>query len=290
MTGDIVEKDGYLFGGWRAPVNEWSGASSSIHNDATARMVGMRGGTIPGTVHLNLFPPLLLKLFGQQWFEKGTFSMFYTFATTDREEVRAIVSMPPPASEDVLLEARVESKDGDHLVAKGTVSIGDPSEPSYCQSLELKDAPPDELRILAGLKKGMPLLARDVLITREDAKKRLTYITDPLDWYTGDSPWGGPILNPSAAYNAMILVPELPAEQEQGSVGFFGATEVKYINGPIKVDMPYTASGEIVCVGASAKTEFYWYDSLLTEKESGKEVAKMRKLIRKMKSASPLYQ
>ncbi|MBN1382480.1 MAG: hypothetical protein JXA41_12445 [Deltaproteobacteria bacterium] len=183
----------------------------------------------------------------------------------------------------------MEAKKDGRIVAQGTVALGNPAKPSYLHSLEFKDAPPSELRILAGLKKGLKLPPRDVLITHEDAAKHVENITDPLPWYTGDSPWGGPILNPSAAYGALILVPKLPKEQEDGSVGFFGATEVKYINGPIKTDVPYRAGGEIICVGTSSKTEFYWYDSLLEEKENGKPVAKMRKLIRKMKSSSPLY-
>ncbi|MBN1380669.1 MAG: hypothetical protein JXA41_03230 [Deltaproteobacteria bacterium] len=76
MMEKLTEKDGYLYGHWRSPVNEWSDAPSSIHNDETAKKVGMRGGTIPGTVHLNLFPPLMLELFGRQWFEIGCISMF----------------------------------------------------------------------------------------------------------------------------------------------------------------------------------------------------------------------
>jgi len=289
MPDDIKTENGFLYGGWRAPVNEWSAAPGSIHNDETAQKVGMRGGTIPGTVHLNLFAPLVLKLFGPQWFEKGTISMYYTYATTDREEVRAILAVPPQGEKDVLVEARVEAKDGGQAVAKGTVSMGYPRKPSYLHALDLVDANPDNLRIMAGLRPGMALPEKEVLITREDATRRVANITDPLDWYTGDSPWGGPILSISAAYQALILVPVLPSEQEEGAVGFFGATEFKYINGPIKTDVPYIAHGYVICVGASAKTEFYWYDSYLGEKETGKPVASMRKLIRKMKAGSPLY-
>jgi len=289
MPNDITEKEGYLYGGWRAPVNEWSAAPGSIHNDATARKVGMRGGTIPGTIHLNLFPPLLLKVFGQQWFEKGTISMFYTYATTNREEVRAIISVPPQGEKDVLLEARVEAKDGGQTVAQGTVSMGYPRKPSYLHTMDMVDANPDELRILEGLRPGMALPEKEVLIIAEEAARRAVNNTDPLDWYTGKSPWGESILSPGAAYQALILVPKLSPEQEKGSVGFFGATEIKYINGPIKVNVPYITHGHVICVGASAKTEFYWYDSYLDEKQSGKPVASMRKLIRKMKAGSPLY-
>ena len=39
-------------GTWVQPINRWQEAENSIHNDAVAQSVGMRGGTIPGTVHL----------------------------------------------------------------------------------------------------------------------------------------------------------------------------------------------------------------------------------------------
>ena len=35
----------------------------SLHDDATATRLGFRGGTVAGSIHLELFPPLLLKAF-----------------------------------------------------------------------------------------------------------------------------------------------------------------------------------------------------------------------------------
>lgn len=95
MADDMVVKDGKLYGGWRQPVNIWMDVPGSIHNDAVAQGVGMRGGTIPGTVHLNLFGPLLVELWGKRWWEKGSISIYYTYATTHREDVRAIIVVPP---------------------------------------------------------------------------------------------------------------------------------------------------------------------------------------------------
>ncbi|MHA1256793.1 MAG: hypothetical protein ACTSPS_14470 [Promethearchaeota archaeon] len=42
-------------------------------------------------------------------------------------------------------------------------------------------------------------------------------------------------------------------------------------------------------MGQSSKTEYYWQDSFLEEKETGKLVADMRHLVRFMKATSPLY-
>ncbi len=288
MSKDITVKDGSLYGGWREPINVWSNAPGSIHNEEVAHKIGMRGGTIPGTIHLNLFPPVLIEAFGQRWFETGTLSMYYTYATLHREEVRVVMPVPPEGKEDVSVEVRVEMKDG-QIVAKGTVSVGHPKEPSYLCSLDLNNADPDELRILAGLEAGQELPTTDVLMKQEDIDKDLENITDPLDWYKGESPWGEAIVNPSAMYHAMMLTPRLPEGRKIEAVGFFGATEIKNIDGPIKVGVPYQASGELICVGASPKTEYFWYDSTLKEKETNKTVAEMRHMTRFMKASSPLY-
>ena len=101
-----------MYGGWRAPKNLWRRMTTSIHDDATAKKVGMRGGTIPGTIHLSLFPPLMLEMFGKGWFEKGSLSLYYTFATTDLEEVRAVVKKHSEHSKDIKMYARVEIRDG----------------------------------------------------------------------------------------------------------------------------------------------------------------------------------
>ena len=82
-------------GAWVQPVNRWQGADNSIHNDEVARSVGMRGGTIPGTVHLNHFRPLMDELFGDRWLINGTVSMYYTYATAHLEDVRAVIKAPP---------------------------------------------------------------------------------------------------------------------------------------------------------------------------------------------------
>jgi len=285
MSDDSEIKEGYLYGGWRTAVNAARGAGSgSIHDNETAQSLGMRGGAVVGIVHLNLFPPLILKILGQRWFEKGSLSIFYTYAMLDGEQVRGVIGLPPEGKKDVQVEARAESQDG-HTVGTGTIAVGEPDETSYIQALELKNAEPDELRILAGLKAGDELPSQDVLITREMVDRSLETITDTLDWYKGDSPWGGAIAPPSLMHRAMNINPPRPTE----AVGFFGATELRIINGPVKVNVPYRAGGKLACVGTSSKTEFYWIDTYLDEAESGKRVAEMRHMTRLMKASSPLY-
>jgi len=298
MADDVEIKDGKIFGGWRAPENLIRASTTSIHDDGVAKKVGMRGGTIQGTIHLSMFAPLAQKLFGDRWFEQGTVSMYYTFATTDKEEVRAIIELPPDTTEgmlpiatkDVQVKGWAEMKNGQQIMT-GTVSIGSPKEPSYLQTVELKNSKPEDLRILARLKVGDELPSEEILLTQKTANIGLKRITDQMEYYKSKdkSPWGNAIFYPTAMYEAMALGSERRPTAEFKAVPFFGATELRNINGPAFIGVPYIAKGKYVCIGASRKTEYLWFDSTLEEKETGKVVASMRHLDRFMKAGSPHY-
>jgi len=86
----------------------------------------MRGGTIPGTVHMAHFRPLIERLWGPSWYRTGSLSLYYTYASTHREDVRAVVRDPADAGGDSQLECWVEivlttfiSGDGELLGAVG---------------------------------------------------------------------------------------------------------------------------------------------------------------------------
>ena len=296
MAEDIEIKEGKMYGGWRAPENLYRGLKTSIHDESTAKSVGMRGGTIPGTIHLSLFAPMGQKIFGERWFEKGTVSFYYTFATVDKEEVRAILELPPDtnkemlpiATNDVQVKAWAELKNGKEIMT-GTVSIGSPKEPSYLQAVELKNSPPEDLRILARHKVGDELPPKEILVTHNGVKFGIKRITDKLEYYTDKSPWGNPVIYPTALFETMAFGFERITFREYKAVSFYGATELRYVNGPALVDVPYIAKGKFVCIGVSSKTEYLWLDATLEEKETGKLVAIMRHLDRFMKAGSPLY-
>lgn len=220
---------------WLQPINKWQGAPNSIHTDSVARKVGMRGGTIPGTVHLAHFRAPLTQLFGDRWLKTGSVSMFYTYATVDREDVRAVVKLPPAGVEDdVQLDAWVETKEG-RVVCKGTVAVGNPQSVSYVRGLELQNASPGTCRILRQMSPGMEVPAVE-------------------EFEVTDGGEDGELRDHQEMYRALMV---FPAEVTTApAVGFFGATEVTLRNGPIKLLTPYRKTGRVVCVGESTKTEF----------------------------------
>src|SRR5438477_7837203 len=121
---DVTVADGRITGALRQSVNQAQNVKGSIHEDATASKLGFRGGTVAGSIHLELFPPLCVRAFGEEWFERGTISINFKNATTDREPVRALLD-EPSAKSDAQVRAWVERDDG-MLVGEGTASVGSP--------------------------------------------------------------------------------------------------------------------------------------------------------------------
>jgi hypothetical protein len=261
----VENKPGHICGEWQQPVNKWQGLPNSIHTDAVAEKVGMRGGTIPGSVHLGHFRPILDQLFGERWLKTCAISMFYTFATVDREEVRAVVKASPSGASDALMDAWVETKEG-KVVAKGSLSVGKPAGTPYVSSLPLEQAKPGSNRILSRMKVGAEIPADDNFVMAE-----------------GEN---GVVCDPVEMFRALRIV--FPDLLNQPVVGFFGASEVVLHDGPIKSGVPYRKTGKVICVGDSNKTEFAWFESALHDKD-GKLVASMRHLNRWMKVSSPLW-
>src|SRR5208282_5881451 len=149
MNSEIELRDHLLVGPLRRSMNNARSVAGSIHDDATATKLGFRGGTVAGSIHLELFPPLLLKAFGKRWFERGTLSMYFLNATTDREAVRAFMKQPPAGSSDAQVEVWIERDDG-MKVGEGTASVGSPSEPTALLRRPLDRFEPGEMRILKG--------------------------------------------------------------------------------------------------------------------------------------------
>jgi hypothetical protein len=245
---------------------------------------------VAGSVHMDQFPPLLLEAFGPSWFETGTLSLYFKFATTDGEPVQAFVERPAPGSTDAQVRAWMTSPDGT-LIAEGTASVGHPAEPTALFSRDMRPTDTSQLRILSALRPGDSL--GDLHTSVNGASQRTIIseggITEPLDWYTGPSPWGGPIASPSRVVSLLYRDLLAKPKQEMGPhVGLFGAIEIRFFSGPVLVDQAYRVTGEVVALTDSPKTEGLWYDSHATD-DAGRPVADMRMYHRQLKASSPKY-
>ncbi len=283
----ITVVDGVISGPLRRSINNSQNAKGSIHDDATASKLGFRGGTVAGSIHNELFVPLLLEAFGPSWFERGTLSMYYLNATTDREAVRAFLKQPPSGARDAQVEAWVQREDG-MQVAQGTAAVGDPAEKSALLARPLDRFDVGELRILNGVGPGFRFEPQRVVCAAQQQKDRLAVTTEPIPWFSGDSPWGGPVVMLAPMVQMLYARSVAAMRGTLGAVGLFGAIELRNVNGPVLVDQEYTCTGEVFAVGQSPKTEYMWFETALDD-DSGKRVAEMRMQLRFMKASSKLY-
>lgn len=273
----------------RRPTNAFQTLDNSIHNDEVAQPLGLRGGTVAGSVHMDQFPPLLVDTFGARWFESGSLSLEFKNATVHEEPV-AVMVQAPQADGDAQVEARIEREDG-LLVATGTASVGAPAEPSRLSSVDLRESSPSDLRMLASLEPGQVLVAHRGRVSSEEAaaKAAAGQITEPLPWYTGDSPWGGPIAAPAMLVRLLYRpTSETVTVLTGGAVGLFGAIEIRHLAGPVMADVDYDVESRLVCVGQSPKTEYLWFDSTCRQGD-GPPIASMRMQLRYMKASSTFY-
>jgi hypothetical protein len=280
---------GVLAGPLRRPRNLAAGVAGSIHDDATAAEFGFRGGTVAGSIHMDQFAPLALRAFGDAWFETGGLSLYFRHATTDGEPVRAFIEAPA-RQHDVQVRAWATTAD-DVVVAEGTAAVGNPSEPSALRSRDLRPADPAHLRILAGLRVGAVL---GDMVLEPDGERQQQRIgqggmTEPLDWYTGPSPWGGPIASPSTVVGLLYAQLLENAKASMGEhVGLFGAIEIRFRSGPVSLDHTYRVTGEVVALSETPKTEVLWFDSRAFD-TAGTLIVEMRMMLRELKQSSPLY-
>lgn len=273
---------------WAA--RNWSAdaGAGSIHDDATASELGFRGGTVAGDIHMNQFPPLLLQIFGNEWFERGNLSLNFKNPTVDLEKVRVFAERPDKGENQI--RVWMEREDG-LLVCEGTAAMDDHSA-SALRTLDYKPCDPEELKILRKVKPGMSLgeykvtTGTDLQFERYD--KNL--ISDPLDWYRTSSPWGESVAAPCTILEFLwqsAMKGLAPLVEE--STGLFGAMEISYGKGPLLMNQNYSITCEVVCVSQSPKTEIVWYDSHAYN-EQGDHVVSLRIQSRAMKASSPLYQ
>jgi hypothetical protein len=286
----MTAHDDAITGPVRHPRNLSARAAGTIHDDATATSLGFRGGTVAGSIHMDQFPPLLVEAFGSRWFESGSLSLYFRHATVDGEPVTALLGRPPAGEPDAQVPASAITADGT-LVAEGTAAAGNPRQVSALRSRDLRAVDPAELRILRGLRPGDTI--GDCQVKADGERQRSVIeqnaMTEPLAWYTGNSPWGGPIAAPSTVVSMLYADLLAGLRDTMGRhVGLFGAIEIRFPGGPVFLDRTYRVTGEIVAVSQTPKTEVLWFDSHAMD-EAGRPTAEMRMMLRQMKQSSPLY-
>jgi hypothetical protein len=269
-------------GEFRSPVNSAAQSKGSIHDNATASKLGFKGGTVAGSIHMDQFAPVALKLYGEDWWKRGNMSFYFRQATVDREPVRAFGRAGEPHARLWMLN------EPGALIAEGTASCQGHDEGTAVENLMLSQttAGGDALRILKNVKVGDEVTGLDVTATREALEHRLENITEPLPAYQG----AAAILPPSMFVQLFRTSAQEALYKTDGrAVGLFGAIEIQQIAGPLRAETPYKVRAKVLALSESPKTENVWYRAWAADPVTGEDVGTMLMYLRYMKASSALY-
>ncbi len=274
--GDIATA---LTGEFRHPRNMHQGSGGSIHNDATASKLGFKGGTVPGSVHMDQFVPLILKTYGEAWFERGDISTYFTQATVDNEAVRTELA---PGAERARLTLYNEPG---AVILEGTASLSAPDKGSELLKRMQMQEPAGRLRILGDIKIGDEHRDLIVQVSVEHLKRTLENITETIPAYAEDN-----ILPPSQVVHLAHQTRTSAMAKQKKAVGLFGALQVQHLRGPLRAGVDYRARTRILKLTESPRTENVWYDVSFQEAGGGEDVGSMLYCLRFMKASSPLWE
>jgi hypothetical protein len=297
----MMRRDGVLSGPLRAPkqmlaVQEYDG-HASIHDDATARKLGFKGGTIEGPTHFSQFAPLGHAVWGDLWLSRGCLSAHYRAPVFEGEEVQAFVREPEAGARQT--EIWMLRANGDEIL-RGSASIG-PEFPPSALERRLSELPPlADPVVLADVKVGMRSRRNSVRMGSEQhmgalypfsLSQKLKKMTEPSPVYSsGQNSWGRAIVPLE-----MISVLMQYTSHEDGfairgpAVGLFADQEIRLLDGPVLVDEPYDIEREIVFISGSKRTESVWIRTTLFARGSDRKVAQMLLNLATMKESYARY-
>jgi hypothetical protein len=261
------------------------GGHASIHDDAMAEKLGFRAGPIEGPTHFSLFPPLLEKIWGRAWHEKGCISSHYLHMVVEGEAVRAFAEIPAEGA--TMTRVWAEKADGTPVL-EASASLGRDARPTLLEQRMAGLRPPGKLLILEDLKVGMTG-ARDEVVRMDpdqhmgalypfSLNEKLAAITETSPWYSdaAASPWGRAII----PLEMISVLAEYSSRQAEfpvkgPAVGLFADQEIRLIDGPLFVGEDYVLRREIVALAESKRTESYWVRTRIFDSAGTRQVAEM---------------
>lgn len=292
MTAFAIEtQDGWHVGPFRQPTNNSRDETGTIHNDATARDLGFRAGTIAGSIHMEQFLPLCEFAFGPDWQRCGSLSLYFTNPTVDGEPVRASISTTEVNIAGVRHRQLAMATSAGLPVLEGSAAIGGKDVHSVVHNrlARMNAMSAQKPRILANVRTGFEATGLPTMVMQEDVSARLSIITEQRPEFSDAARFGHAVAPLSAAVHAMRVFESTLPVHPASFVGMFGAIDWQFINGPVMVDYLYLVNGQVVAIGESPKTELLWYQCHLCDPATGKDVARMLMLSRVLKDSSALW-
>jgi len=248
--------DGTLRGPWRTPYNIAAEAEGSIHNDETARELGLEGGWIAGSIHMEQFVPLFLKRFGPGWLETGGFSVYFKNATVSGQKVRASVAEGERGSE----VSKIIMHDAeDRVVCEGEAWLNDRPAQTTLRSRIERFSDGKAGVILGGVQVGSSVRGVPSRVSAARLETDRAHVTEPIQAYKAG------VLPPNLAIDTLRAVEPALIDLPEGGVGLYGGIELQMLDGPILAATDYSANGEVMAIGQTPQTGVLFYESELLD-------------------------
>ncbi len=252
-----VSSDTYR-GAWRVLPILGPNTQGTIHDDDEASRHGFRRAIVGGTGVAQAIMPALVELLGPGWIEGGWMSLKFVGPVYPDELVREVAE---PADKADVFNVRVEYEDG-RVAAAGRVGMGT-VEP--WRDAVIGDRDPD--KVFHGLPIGYEFDDIRFSFLEENIRRTLDTAGDETPWFRGDSPWGGPVVPPLAAFN--------PATMPQRDLGLTQPVHGAGMNAefhlvtrrPMPRDLAYVLRMRLVDKGLGGRTWFWTSEFEITDED-----------------------
>lgn len=288
----VIEDDGaFLLGPWRAPAQMLASQvyddHASIHDDATARKMGFKGGTIEGPTHFSQFAPLGERLWGEDWFRSGCVSAHFRNVVLAGEEVQARMTKPAEAEREA--EIAMFKRDGVEVL-RGTISVADAKGATALDKRLAEGLPAlADPVILADVKVGMKSSRQRVRMGFDQnmgalypftLREKLAVITEPSSLYDPVAAREGPFGRAIIPIEMLSVLFQYTSKEDRfpargPAVGLFADQEIRVVDGPLYVGEDYEVEREVVALSASRRTESLWVRTRVMRPGSDAVVATM---------------
>ena len=286
----LTEEGNLLVGPARIGITRSAGTTD---DPLTEIRLGFRNPIVAVDLHANVLVPLLLRIFGENWFQHGTLALSFLNSTRHGKPVQAVAERV--AGESAMVKVWVRQADDPSIVVcEGMASLSDDTQGEWhTHDLQLADSA--ALRIFHNVVPGQIIGDAKLTVTTANQQDWLAdgSISEPLPWYDSESPWGGPIAAPSTVSGLMLQLIEssdaMPWEQwKYGSNGMAGAVEIRFNQGPVLLDQLYRIQAVAVGAGETPEEEYGWWDATI-EDADGELIATVRQMQRYNKLGSGFY-
>ena len=256
----------------------------SVHDGDVASGLGLKDAPIEGPTHFTQFVPLLVKIWGNKWYEQGCFSAHFKNMVVEGEQVKAHVTLPSPDATSTLCWA--EKADGT-LVLEASASIGSDGE-TLLEKRLARLRPIKRLVILEDLKVGMTGQAEERVSMAPNQhlgslypfslNQKLDRMTENSPFYSdaAQSPWGKAII-PLEMVSVLAFYTSAQAQWPiwKSAIGIFADLEIRMINGPLFIGQEYLIRREIIALSESRRTEGFWTRSRIFDSSGKEQVAEV---------------